>query len=88
MTELYQDVPSGPAPRRRRIGELLVEAGVLHVGQIEEALERARPDERLGAALLRLEIINERGLADAVAAQLGLERVEVEDEVIDAEVVD
>lgn len=88
MTELYQDVPTGPAPRRRRLGELLVEAGVLDVGQVEEALESSRPDERLGAALLRLAIIDERGLADAVAAQLGLERVEVEDEVIDAEVVE
>jgi type IV pilus assembly protein PilB len=88
VTELHPNVPSGPAPRRRRLGELLVEAGVLDPDQIAQALERARPDERLGASLLRLAVIDERRIADAVAAQLGLERVDVEHESIDPEAVE
>jgi type IV pilus assembly protein PilB len=88
VTELYQDVPTGPAPRRRRLGELLVGAGILTIEQVEDALEDSRPAERLGATLLRLGMIDERGLADTLAAQLGLERVEIENEVIDPAVLE
>jgi type IV pilus assembly protein PilB len=88
VTELNPTAPLGPPSRRRRLGDLLVEAGELDHPQIETALASARNGERLGAALLRLEVIDEGRLANAVAAQLGLERVEVELEPLDAEAVE
>ncbi len=87
MTELQPEPPTGAAPRRRRLGELLSEAGVLEPDRIEEGLQRSGPDERLGAALLRLGMIDERRLADALATQLGLERVDVDMETVDPEAV-
>jgi len=87
VTKLHLEAPTGAAPRRRRLGELLVEAGVLEPDRVAEALERSEPDERLGAALLRLDIIDERRLADALAAQLGLERLDVDMEPVDPEAV-
>jgi type IV pilus assembly protein PilB len=67
-------------PRRRRIGELLVAAGVLTSSQLETALtERQRHGqrERLGATIVRLGLASEADVADAVAQQLRLERVDL-----------
>src|SRR5690606_30196109 len=41
------------------------------------ALATAGPRERLGEALLRLGMVDEDQVADALAAQLGLERIEI-----------
>jgi type IV pilus assembly protein PilB len=66
--------------RRRRIGELLVEAGVLDESQLQEALESRRRhggQERLGAAVVRMGLATEDDVADAVASQLRLQRVDL-----------
>jgi len=88
VTEPRTTVPAGPSPRRRRLGELLVDAGVIDHERIEQALESAHDDERLGESLLRMGFIDDLRLADAVAAQLGLERVDLEQEPIDPTAVD
>lgn len=65
---------------RQRIGELLVAAGVLSTEQLEQALESRRRHaqrERLGEAVVRLGLAAEADVADAVARQLRLERVDV-----------
>ena len=65
---------------RKRIGELLVAAGVLRQDQLEYALEsrvRHGRRERLGEAVVRLGLADESDVADAVAQQLRLERVDV-----------
>jgi type IV pilus assembly protein PilB len=65
--------------RRQRIGELLVAAGVLTRGQLDEALadrERHGRPERLGGTVVRLGLASESDVADAVAQQLRLERVD------------
>ncbi len=65
---------------RQRIGEHLVAAEVITREQLEEALEARRRHgqrERLGEAVVRLGLASEADVADAVARQLRLERVEV-----------
>jgi type IV pilus assembly protein PilB len=69
--------PATGAPRRRRLGELLVAAGVLSVPQVEEAIHRRLPGERFGQVLLRVGFASEDEIADAVAAQLRLPRIDV-----------
>ncbi len=63
--------------RRRRLGEVLVQAGVITEGQLDDALARSAPRERVGQALIRLAITGEDDIADAVADQLGLERIDL-----------
>ena len=69
--------------RRRRLGELLVSAGALSATEVEDAVDRAAPGERLGATLRRLGLVTEPDLADALAAQLRLPRVDLEHEEVD-----
>jgi type IV pilus assembly protein PilB len=64
--------------RRRRLGEILVEAGLLTPERLEEALERQkRTGERLGKVLLEMGIASEAEVARAVASQLGLEYLDL-----------
>jgi type IV pilus assembly protein PilB len=74
--------------RRQRLGDLLVAAGVLDRAALEDALGAAASGERLGRTVLRLELVTEEELADAVASQLRLPRVDIEQEVIETEAVD
>jgi type IV pilus assembly protein PilB len=69
--------------RRRRLGELLVDAGVLSEADLARALGASDSTERLGATLIRLELASEAEIADAVAAQLALPRVDPAAEVVD-----
>ncbi len=64
---------------RRRFGEVLVDAGVVSDATVAEALRRAEPGERLGTALLRLGYVEEEQVADALATQLRLPRIDVAD---------
>ncbi len=78
----------GAGRRRRRLGELLLAAGVVTDGAIRDALDVAAPGERLGAALVRLGLVAESEVADALATQLRLERVDLDADVpLDPEVV-
>ena len=63
---------------RRRLGDLLVAAGAISGEQLQQALAASAPGERLGQVLLRLEHVDEEAVADAVARQLGLPRVDLE----------
>ncbi len=69
---------NGPARgRRRRIGELLVDAGVIDDEQLREALSTSPPGERLGQTLIRLGMVDEPQVAHALASQLGIEVVDL-----------
>ncbi len=70
-------LPETDVRRRRRLGEVLVEAGAITKEQLSEALSSSGPRERLGQALMRLEVVGEDEIADAVARQLGLERIDL-----------
>lgn len=64
-------------PGRRRFGELLIDAGILTAEQLQEALATSRPGERIGQSLLRLGMIDEVEVAHALAAQLGLNVIDL-----------
>jgi len=68
---------AGPPRRRRKIGEVLLEAGIISESDLMNGLSGSRPGERLGHALVRLQIVDEASVADAVATQLGLQRVDL-----------
>lgn len=66
--------------RKKKLGELLVEAGVITPEKIEEALEvqkASKSGEKLGAVLLDLGYIREQQMVDALKDQLGYEGVQL-----------
>ena len=66
-----------------RIGEFLVQAGVIDAAQVDEALlEQGTSGERLGRCLLRLGHVSEEQLLSGLADQLGLETVDLENRAI------
>ncbi len=67
---------AGPR-RRRKIGEVLLEAGIISQSELMNGLSGSLAGERLGHALVRLDIVDEESVADAVATQLGLQRVDL-----------
>ena len=89
MTDAAWEPAAVPAALpRRRLGDLLVDAGVLTHAQIDDALAASPPGERLGTTLLRLELVNEAEIAEAVATQLGLRRVDLENDPVEPEAID
>jgi hypothetical protein len=56
----------------RRLGEILVDDGVISAAMLEEALaEQTRTNERLGEILLRRQALSAEELANALMDQLG-----------------
>jgi type IV pilus assembly protein PilB len=76
-TELPAVDGGGDGAGGARIGELLVAAGVLRPGDVGAVLAGALPDERFGDAVVRLRLATEDDIADAIATQLRLPRVDV-----------
>lgn len=71
---------------KKKLGELLVENGLIDALQLQEALERQRQQgKRLGDVLLEMGVISEDRLADTVADQLNVERLDLFNTYIDAE---
>lgn len=76
--------------RKKRLGELLLEAGVISPEDIEKALEQQRSKkggEKLGNVLIDMGYLTDRQIVHALCSQLGYEsihlsRVRIEDEVI------
>ncbi|MFH1864483.1 MAG: ATPase, T2SS/T4P/T4SS family, partial [Candidatus Eisenbacteria bacterium] len=57
----------------KRFGELLIEAGVIAAGDLETALNTQRETgERLGEALVKLQLATEEDIVGALAGQLGI----------------
>jgi type IV pilus assembly protein PilB len=76
------------ARRRARLGELLVEAGLVTPEQLEKALEvQQQSGERLGKVLVSMALATQDAIARAVANQLGIEYVNVQSVEIAEEVL-
>lgn len=62
---------------RRRLGDVLVETGLLTQTHIQRALnEQRKIGKRLGEVLIELQMISEKQMAQSLAAQLGLRYTE------------
>jgi type IV pilus assembly protein PilB len=75
-----EDAVPAPAPGRRlRMGDLLVERGVLTKGQLDEclALQKSSPGERLGQILVRKGYAGEEDVMACLAQEYGLDFVRV-----------
>lgn len=61
---------------RRRLGEMLIERGIINYSQLKEALDvQKQKGERLACLLVELGIISEEGIASFYASELNLSRV-------------
>ena len=66
--------------RRKLLGELLIEAGLITPEQLAEAVElQKQTKERLGRVLIGMGIGSEKAIAGAIAQQLVLEFVDLDD---------
>ena len=76
--------------RKKRLGDLLLGAGVITQEQLEEALKKQKESgngQKLGMTLVDMGIMNDEIIAEALCHQMGLERVHlagitIEDEVL------
>ncbi len=67
------------AKRKRRLGEILVEWGVITAAGVEEALKHAQKEgARIGEALVALGLADEEDVTKALATQYDMEYVDLE----------
>ncbi len=79
---------AGTAGRRVRLGQRLVEAGVLTQAQLQAALEAQRATgERLGEIVLRMGLGSQEAVARVLAQQLGIEFLRLEPQRLAADVL-
>lgn len=70
-----ENIP-GSVKTKRRLGEMLIEKGIINYSQLKEALDLQKgKGERLACILVELGIITEDGVASFYASELGLPRV-------------
>jgi MshEN domain len=80
---------AAPNERDLPLGELIVRAGLLSSVQLDAALAAARASgRRLGEVLVEDELVDERGLAQIVAQQEGLEFIDLGKHDLEHEAVD
>ncbi len=66
-------------PQRKRLGEILLEAGVIDGTQLQAALgHQRRWGGRIGQALIDLKMASEEQIVDTLATKLGFQRIPVE----------
>ncbi len=76
------------ARKRKKLGEMLVEWGIVDEQAVAEALKYATEHhKRIGEALVELESCNEDDVAKALAAQFGLEYIDLDHHAVDHEVL-
>jgi type IV pilus assembly protein PilB len=74
---------------RRKLGELLIESGLLTIDKLKDALEvQKETGKRLGEALIDMKVISEEEMAFALAMQLKIPFIDLTDYSIKNEVID
>ncbi|WP_255442507.1 MULTISPECIES: general secretion pathway protein GspE [Corallococcus] len=73
-------VPPGPGPnRKRRLGEILMDAGLLTESQLRTALSEQRKwGGRLGLTLVQMGYVDESSMVHALSRQLAIPTVELD----------
>lgn len=72
---------------RKRLGDLLVESGLISEEQLNSTLRRKLADEKLGDALLREGYITEQQLIEVLEFQLGIPHINIFQYPIDPDVI-
>lgn len=72
---------------RKRLGDLLVESGLISDEQLIQTLKNKSPDEKLGDALLREGYITEQQLIEVLEFQLGIPHINIYQYPIEPEVI-
>ncbi|GLC87265.1 GspE/PulE family protein [Lysinibacillus piscis] len=72
---------------RKRLGDLLVEAGVITNEQLDEALATKNRDEKLGDFLIQENILTEQQLIEVLEFQLGIPHIHLNQYVIEPELI-
>lgn len=74
--------------KKMRLGEMLLNAGVIHEFQLNSALSFQRQlGGRLGASLIRLGYLDEEKLLQFIAEQFSLSRVDLDSKIIPPEIL-
>ncbi len=74
---------------KRRLGEILIESGLLSPDQISSALEvQKRTGKRLGEVLVEMKVISEEEIAFALAMQLKIPFIDLRDYTIEENVIE
>jgi hypothetical protein len=88
LAELIGDY-NVPVSTRKKLGEILVQAGVLSEAQLRAALtEQRRWGGPLGRILVEMKVISEEAMVQALSMQLNLPGVNLEQKEIDPAVID
>ncbi len=74
--------------RKVRLGELLVNAGVLTEEKLEKAFAAKDPSKRIGEYLVENNIVSEESIAHALSTQLGYEEVDLSNVAIAPEILE
>lgn len=77
-----------PERKRKKLGDLLKDAGLITEMQIVEALEQKKDNQKLGVALVEQGYITEKQLLDVLEIQLKLESVSLYQYPIDETLID
>ena len=74
---------------RRKLGELLIESGLLTAENVKDALEvQKRTEKRLGDVLIEMKIISPEEIAFALAMQLKIPFIDLSDHNIESDVIE
>ncbi|MCD8509090.1 MAG: Flp pilus assembly complex ATPase component TadA [Bacillus sp. (in: Bacteria)] len=76
------------AKDRKRLGDLLVESGLISNQQLEDALQIKSPEQKLGDVLLQQGYITEQQLIEILEYQLGIPHISLYRYPIDGQVTD
>ncbi|WP_339263574.1 ATPase, T2SS/T4P/T4SS family [Solibacillus sp. FSL W7-1472] len=75
------------AKSRKRLGDLLVEAGVINEQQLDYALQNKSRDEKLGDFLIKENVLTEQQLIEVLEFQLGIPHITLNKYAIDPELL-
>lgn len=75
------------AKSRKRLGDLLVEAGVVNEQQLDYALQNKSRDEKLGDFLIKENVLTEQQLIEVLEFQLGIPHITLNKYAIDPELL-
>src|SRR5690554_123282 len=77
-----------PVQKRKKLGDLLKESGLITEFQIVEALEQKKDNQKLGDALVEQGYITEKQLLDVLEIQLKLQSVSLYQYPIDQSLIE